>query len=706
MIVASDPDDPNNPRPKGTPDRDSQRQLMARKRATERDIEIAACVSPGRRAACEADVYLFLTTYFSSKFYNPWTDTQREMIQAILHAAGHGGDQAIAAPRGDGKTTIAECVIAFCILTGLLRFPVIVAATGRDAGQILDNIKYLIESSDPLAEDYPEVCAPIRALEGATSRGNMQTVAGKRTRIQWGVNLVIFPTVDGSKCSGSVLMACGLDAAIRGRNVHGLRPDFALIDDPETRESAASALQVKQRERTLDQDIGGLAGQGKALARVGLVTILNPGCLADRLTNPTIKESWSGKRYKMLVQKPDREDLWDQFMQIRRHGLDLSETDKRTPEQRYAERKDDAHQFYLDNRAAMDAGAIVGNPHRAIVLAGEVSTLEHCYCYIADKGLESFLCEYQNDPPEESGPETSGINAALVMSRVHSYPQGVLPASCFALTMGVDVSKYRLHWAAPAWNTSAAGFIPDYDIMDVIGTSPEDTNQLTEDQAILQTLYLLRDHFIANPYATEDGEIIEPKLVLIDSGSGLHQPAVYEFCRKVGKPFVAAKGLSRGRGSSPFHPGKQSHKRKIGESLAIVLQENARQIGRPDIWLYEFDADYWKRWVHQRFLTPTLDENGEYRRGGLSLWKSTQSHRHAKFARQIEAEIWCEDFEPGKQGLKGYWERMHKDNHFLDAMAMACVGASIAGVRIVGEGPKKRTPANERPTAAQLAGKA
>ncbi len=34
--------------------------------------------------------------------------------------------------------------------------------------------------------------------------------------------------------------------------------------------------------------------------------------------------------------------------------------------------------------------------------------------------------------------------------------------------------------------------------------------------------------------------------------------------------------------------------------------------------------------------------------------------------------------------MKEYWDR-HGENHWLDATAMACAGASMLGMRIVGE---------------------
>ena len=196
--------------------------------AAARDVKLAKCANPLRRKRALADVYGFLDLYFGHRFYNPLSSTHRDMIQEILFRATHGGDQAIAALRGEGKTTIAECVVIFCLLARLLRFPLIVAATGRDAELILANIKSEFETNELLRADFPEVCGPIVALEGAASRQNMQTVDGKRTRLKWSSDVVVFPTVPKkyrSPCGGSIIAARGLDGAIRVASENGHAPE-------------------------------------------------------------------------------------------------------------------------------------------------------------------------------------------------------------------------------------------------------------------------------------------------------------------------------------------------------------------------------------------------------------------------------------------------------------------------------------------------
>ena len=114
-------------------------------RASLKDVKIRDPADVQRRLANSADIYAFLSCYFPDVFWGDWTEQRREMVAAILNAARYGGDQAIAAPRGEGKTSIVQCVTIYCVMHGILSFPLIAAATGPNAEQILANIGYQLE---------------------------------------------------------------------------------------------------------------------------------------------------------------------------------------------------------------------------------------------------------------------------------------------------------------------------------------------------------------------------------------------------------------------------------------------------------------------------------------------------------------------------------------------------------------------------------
>ncbi|HUT95465.1 MAG TPA: terminase gpA endonuclease subunit [Thermoguttaceae bacterium] len=667
------------------------RERTRKDSAAARDIEIRSPRNLKLRKKLERSIFNWLRHYFPELFFNPFNAQQKLIVNAVLHAAKHGGDQAVAAPRGEGKTSIAECVVCYCVLTGRLKFPLIAAATGPDAQGILGNIKRHFETNEELGEMYPEVCDPIRALEGASQRANMQTcLGGHRTRLKWGADRIVFPTVPlykdehgntiKSRCCGSVLMTRGLDSAIRGIRYGSLRPDLVLIDDPETRESVESDIQIEKRCRTIDQDIGGLGGPGKRMARLMLCTIMNRKGVAYQYTDPSAKPSWRGVRYKMLVSPPDNVELWHEYVEMRRSGMAAAKHDDGDVDEAIGL----ANKFYLDRRKAMDAGAIVANPHR-FDPKQEFSGLHRCWNIIADLGEAAFATEYQNDPPEEDGPQESGIHAGLVANRLSGLEKGKIPPNCPLLTAAIDVGKVALHWTVMAWSKGGSGAVIDYGVADVWPKN-RDSDRAVE-LAILQALHGLRDQMLSAQYHTPDGEIFQIQTCLVDSG--WKEAPVYEFVRNTGgQIFKASKGFGEttdGRKSYFRIPDKQTAAKRVGDHCFLAYQQQAQ------VWLCGMDSDYWKSWLHQRFMTP------EDQPGSIVLF-GADKRDHVAFSHHICAEIEVEEFVPDK-GLKRYWKKVNRNNHWLDTTYMACVAASLHGMQLLNAGyqaPQRRASTPRR----------
>lgn len=662
---------------------------MRRKRAKERLVKIPVPEDMERRRACEADVFKFLTTYFAEKFDGPWTDDRGEMVNSIMRAATVGGDQSIAAPRGEGKTTIAECVIIHCVCTGALKFPVIVAATGPHAKRILANIKYEFETNKLLCGDFPEVCCPIQEMRGAAQRAKAQEcvlddgwepLLGRplerdddgnaipiRSQMEWKEDHIILPTVEGSDVSGSVIWTTGVDGSIRGVRFRGGRPDFVLIDDPDTRESADSVDQTSKRERIIEADIAGLGGPGKKISRVLLCTLINKTCLAATYTEPRQKPSWNGVRYRLLAELPEHQEMWEDYCEKRQSGQESG--DDPLGEQ--------ATKFYLDNREKMDEGAVVSNPTRFIA-PNEHSTLQHCWNIISDKGWNHFCTEYQNDPPEDDGPQESGITAHMVRHRLNDLPHGVIPDGAVKLTAAIDIGKYYCHWMIVAWRGRMVGDVVDYGVQDV-----HNANERGAEAAILAALREWRDNQYNAPYATKDGDEWKIGLCLIDAGNW--DTAIYEFVKESGHPFHASKGVGDQPGKAGFYQGKPSKDRRVGDHWYMQRQGNG-------LWLTHLHADHWKRCLHERWMTNHHDDEGNRRDGSLCLWGNV-ARDHVAFSHHQVAEVETEEFVQGK-GQKVIWKKVSKSNHWLDCGYMNCAAASMAGIKLAKDRPPPRV---ERP---------
>lgn len=644
--------------------REKQAELMARKRAGERDIQLPKCKNPERRAACEKDIPLALRTYFPEIFYNPFSPDQLEMIAAIERCARYGGRKAIAGPRGYfGKTTITTCTVLLLVLMGVVRFPLIVQATGPAAKRTLRNMKTQLRFNELLAEDFPEVCVLARYVGSAPARANGVTVnGGQEVNMLWRDDFILLPTIAGSKSSGAVLCTTGITGEIRGLNVESRRPDMVIIDDVDTRESATSEIQTKQIELTIEQDIAGLAGPGKTMATIMLCTCINRQCIAYQYTDPKIKPAWHGVRYKMLVNLPRNTEWWDKYLSDRIAGMSTGEDpDGRRP-----------HARYVAERALADDGAIISNPYAFIgeqLPDGsqvEESALQHCYNRIADAfkegedGWQHFLTEYQNDPPDENEQEGTQITQRVVAKRISGLGQCELPAGDFKLVAMMDVGNNVCYFTESAWTNGAIGHITDYGTFDV----QQSRDQQTLDLALLRVFHDWRTKLLAKYQI--DGQTRIPDIVLIDSGDGHHTNAVYQFCREAGPPFFPSKGMKDGW-RAPKHAINR------GDHWALVPQDDRFRTR-----LVEFESTYWKQYTHQRFLTPSFDDNQRRRDGSLAIFVCPEHiefvKRRREYTHQIVGEVWGIK----KQGARPGWITTGK-NHFLDTTAGNCLGANILG---------------------------
>ena len=85
-------------------DRDTRRKRESR--AASKEVTVPSCSDPERRTLLESDDTEWLRYYFADLFWYPFTTQQLEMIEAIRNAILYGGDQSLAASRGEGKTKI------------------------------------------------------------------------------------------------------------------------------------------------------------------------------------------------------------------------------------------------------------------------------------------------------------------------------------------------------------------------------------------------------------------------------------------------------------------------------------------------------------------------------------------------------------------------------------------------------------------------
>ena len=658
-------------------ERDSDAQRKRDKRSESARIEIPECVNPARREAALADPVVFLRTYFSERYSLDFGPHHLAMIETIVNRARYGGRQAIAAPRGCGKSELVKGLLVYLVLAGLVRFPLVVAATSVLARRLFRDFRNKIATNDLLLEDFPEVCYPVRALEGAPQRAARQHVDGQLTKIVWtSSDYVRFPDVPGSVYGGIKMTYFGLDAAFRGVNIDGDRPDFVVVDDPETKESAKSEMQIADREDTLDKDVAGLAGQELTMGLVTLTTVQNGICLSFRLTDRSIKPSHNGMRFGMVQQWPKRMDMWEDYIARRRANQEAGDEHGR-----------EAVEYYRENWVAMNDGVEMLVDHFvAIEVDGDamvLSAIQQAFNKIADTSLSAYKSEYQNDPDPSEQPDTIGLTAGKVASRISGLMQGQLHADTEFVTIGMDIGKYYSHWVKIAWHGNAVGNVIDYGVMETPGMMTADSKQAVIN-ALVPALLQWRIDMLAES---------DIDFCLIDSGD--FTDAIYEFVRTSGgAPFAAVKGYSGNNFRVPPEPT---------DSKRPFIECYAHRLAAERIWLYNINSEYWKQWVHERYATETTDENNIENPGTLSLFAAPNDRRrHLSYSQHIVAEERRDVFVPDK-GMVRKWIVVNRNNHYLDATSYACAAAGCLGVRVVPRESLANVPQIKRSTATRPA---
>jgi hypothetical protein len=699
--------------------RESSQRYEREQSAAQKNVEIPQ-LSPelrAKREELERDDAAWLRFFFDrpDMFWYDFVPQQRQMIRAIARAIEFGGDQALAASRGEGKTKISERMLLKYTLQGKLSFSVLFAATGSKAIDSLRSIKDEVESNDLLCQYYPEICVPVRALQNTPNRAHYQTVSGYRhdngerferqsSKFTWCGAEIYFPNVPGAPAARAIIATRGLDSEVRGLNKLNQRPQLAVIDDPDTEETVNSEEQAKKLEERIDRGIAGLGSQRRPVARVMITTLQRRDCVSAWYTDPSRKHSFKGRRYRFLARAPDRQDLWEEYISLWRANLQARDENGEFID----EHARGAHRYFLEHFDAMVAGGEVANPHRfnpRRLEDGtqlEVCALQSYYNLVARYGPEAVQTEYDNDPPEESGPIESGITARRIQKRLSGYPQRIVPPGCTVLVQGMDIKKPGGHWVVRAWRPDCTGFTIDYGFHESHGTTygSEDGVEAAVMRVILERMEYVRE----NPYLDVEGHAVPVALTLVDSG--WKSQAVYDACARAGLGILPSKGIGRSNGciQPNFHDvWKRTPDRKPGDGWFMT-----RQSGR--VWLVNCDTDRWKSFEHERWMT-SIEKPGAFSVFGVVPGTegrlSDDERCHHSYAHHLVAEVEVEEEIKGR--IIRHFKAKSTRNHYLDASYLTCVAANMKGIVLpTARGTASlgaKLPPNSRPSIAQVAGR-
>ncbi len=663
--------------------KESARRISAEKSLSGREIGAPPKVKdPDRRASCEFNLKLYCETYYPVLFNLPWSPDHIKVIDKIENATLKGGLFAMALPRGTGKSTLVEIAGCWAISYGHRQFIGMFGPDEQHAVDMLSSIKSEFEHNDLLNEDFPEICHPIRAIEGNSQRTSGQLCQGKRTEISWKTKEIIFPTVEGSKSSGSIIKTGGITGSIRGMkhklvNGQAIRPDFVVVDDPQTDESARSPSQNEQRLSVVNGSILNLAGPGKKIAGFMPCTVIAEGDMADEILNQDKHPDWQGFRTSMLNNfDPDDKEctynmkMWDEYDKIRAESL------------RRGKGITEATEFYRENREQMDKGTDVSWPEN--FNQDEISGLQHAM-NLYYRNEEAFFSEGQNMPKKKEMGDTDLMKADEIAAKVNNYERRTIPETCNTLTAFVDVQKKLLYYTVVAWDDNGSGYIIDY------GSYPDQQRSyftlrdakktyLTAkveggfEAKLYKALKNLTEDLCGRAWIRDDQLEMTMNVMMIDANWHDSTATVYQFCRTSDyrNQLKPCHGKYYGASTIPMNERTRKKGDRVGHNWFIPNPKGKRVIR-----YVLYDTNAWKLYMHQRFQ---VGLGGE---GCLSLF-GTDAKRHKAFGEQISSEYTVLTEGRGRKVLEFKLDPKNPDNHWLDCVVGCCVGACISGVIIKG----------------------
>lgn len=621
-----------------------------------------------------------LLNLFPRRFNLAFSQDQEDFIKATEMTIRTGGQLAIAMPRGTGKTAILICAVIWSVLIGLHPFVLLVGATATASRELLEQIATEFSTNERLYAHFPELIHPIRRLEGINQRrllwnGNLITQTWKKDRI-------VLPNNTTGPGNGAVIAVAGLDGRIRGMTYQrtdgeNVRPTLVLVDDPQTRKTAASLPATNKRERILNGDIMGLSGPGKRIAVLVACTVIQTDDLSDRLLDRNKNPAWQGRRTCLLKSFPTNLDQWQEYAEILRADL------------RAGLGRDRATNFYRRNRRVMNDGAIAAWPAR--FEPGQISAVQYCMdLWVLNR--EAFEAEYQNQPLkpiDESA--TKIITADELLMRMNALERGRIPLQAQHLTAYIDVHKNLLYWMVCWWGPDFTGGIVDFgawpdqkrnhfSLDDANPTIQIATKRSAVMPAVRVALDTLISTLMTKQWKTDEGTTqLRIDRLGVDANWGQSTNTVFAACRE--SPHSQHLRPCHGKGlkvtAAPMATWKTAEGQVNGGNWFRAVKRGIRYL--------TIDTNHWKTFVHNGLnLFPQESHS-------ISLFKA-EPHELRMLVEHLTAEISKQPKNPDGRTVE-VWEKMPgRENHLFDGLVGNAVMASELGISLEAKPKPKRVP--------------
>lgn len=617
------------------------------------------------------DLAYFAERCFPKDFPLEWSEAHKAALRSLERSILEGGTFALAMPRGSGKSTLVRAAAIWAVLYGHRKYVPIVAAEQGLADDMLASIKLDLQGNEVLLGWFPDLLWPIKCADGSWHKARNLTFRGEQQHIEWAASECVLPHQPAQPGSGGVLCSRGIMGSLRGMSRKSLtgetrRPDFVIVDDPQTDGSAGSPSECEKRERIIKRTLLNLSGPRVKIAGVMLCTVIRQGDLADKILDMDRNPEWQGQRTKMLIALPADLQWWEgPYDEARRRGF------------RDGVGLEYATSLYRQHRKQADAGAVASWPQR--YEPGELSAVQSAM-NLRLKDPAGFAAEMQQEPIEEG--ETSILTERGVLSKIGRLDVGVAPADVQKVTAFIDVQQSLLYWAAIGWRDGFSGELLAYGSWP---PQPEPYYTYESARITFATKYqggpdaqlhaALRDLIaqLDRSWAVDDGGMVRTDLLQVDGGWNLRviREVIRQLERSQSCPLIWGKGVGITAGRKPLNEG---HKRKRGEQIGAEWRRTwTTDAPRQKFVLY--DSNHWKSFVASRLTTAPGD------RGCLMLHAGDHTY-HRMLAEQLTSEMSIRTHGLGRDVDEWRLKPGRRDNHLWDCLVGAAVAASQLGLRL------------------------
>ncbi|GAB0057426.1 hypothetical protein SIID45300_01754 [Candidatus Magnetaquicoccaceae bacterium FCR-1] len=294
------------------------------------------------------DFGFFVKTYFPHLAIASRSVLHQYLFERLPElASGKGAHVAVAAPRGEAKSTlVSQIFTVWRVMTGRSHYVCLIMDAYDQAAMMLEAIKVELESNQRLAMDFPQ----------AFGAGRL-----------WQEGVIL--TRGGAK-----IQVFGSGKRMRGLRHGSYRPDLVICDDLENDENVRSRSQRDKLESWFKKTVLKLGPPDDSMHAVVIGTVLHHDSLLSRLLRDPL---WESQRFSAIIQWPDRMDLWERWEGILR-----------------ADGEEAADRFFAGQKKAMESGAVVSWPAmRPLVTLMKIR---------ARDGRDAFDSELQNAPMAEN----------------------------------------------------------------------------------------------------------------------------------------------------------------------------------------------------------------------------------------------------------------------------------------------------------------